>query len=227
MMSTTLLERTDPTFELRARPTREAGISHSILAELDQVEQALDPDWKPITGSRERMRRALGALKRPIPAPQPKPAPAAAPNPSSQPITRTAPTEEPKPIVLSAPPRIRPILHHAGRWAVHQLPPIPLLWRPMLRRVGPHILADDTWRAFWGHWDVFLDATHRSVCGRLELLRRGADMRLSATREKMQRITEFHVRGAWEDYLSTFGALQDSISTRIADELERLDVLSL
>lgn len=232
-MSTTLLDRADPTLELRPRTARTIGMGHTVLAELDELERAADPDWKPVVGRRERVRQALGNLKRPVELPKPIHDAATAPPARAEPRrflyspTHNLPSNVPtKPKTHTAPVRIRPMLHRAGRWAAHQMPPIPLLWRPMLKRIGPNALADDVWRAFWGHWDAFIDASHRSVRGRLELLRQGADIYLGRTFVKMRRTTEFHVRGAWEDYLGTFGALQDATATRIADELELLDMLA-
>lgn len=232
-MGITLLERTNPVQELHPVPRRrKPGIASDILAELDELERSTNPTWRPVTGRRLTAASALRAVRPRLDLWRPKaarePSTVATPEPPSRPEPRRWPQY---PVTWNLPqapaPQIKVFLHRTARWGSAQLPPILVLWKPMLRHTPSNAREDAIWRSFFGHWDVFNDLCKRRARARTKLaalsLRLGVD---DAARE-LHGWCEEASCGVWSDFLGLFSPMEGTVAEHVMNALERLEDLTL
>src|SRR5512142_1696147 len=221
-MGTTMLERANPLNELRPAPQQARGRTRRVLAELDkEVTQIMDAIK---VGEPARQRPALT----PVPRPQLPSATARRPEPrvSGYPVTLNLPVERPRRRFV---PHVS-VMHVArcGPATPTEMPRT-LTWLPMLRgHESVNAEHDNIWRLWLNGWDRTIVTAYRLARAKVSVLRAEERNRQRAVAAKMRRITEYHTRGVWQDYLDAFGALEGTQNTcvHVQGEQEKLGALA-
>lgn len=227
-MGTTMLERANPLNELRPAPQQARGRARRVLAELDtEVTQIMSAVEDAGT---MRRRPALTPVPRPQLAPiRPVPVNTTERPEGRQhlyPVTWNLPAPKPR---RRAIPGISVMRVAKSGPATPSEMPRTLTWLPMLRgHESVNAEHDKIWRQWLSGWDRTIVTGYRLARTKVMALRIEERTKHRAIAAKLRRITEYHTRGVWQDYLDAFGPLEGTQNTcaHVMDALEKLSNLA-